>query len=696
MICFPSRTSSPFVRLYLFVLLVVVLLCVRSVFSQQIRILNEAIVSPPQGGQHSWYDIEADPENAKNLIVCGMRWDAKDNAERGFVYSSQDGGMTWRLALEDKHSSWVSEESCAYGVHGVAYFIADTSKIDDAGGLHHDQGITRIYVSRDGGKNWTLGTETGWTDFSASVVDINKGENENRLYVFFNNLWTYYSSVHDQGKPTNLPKFTDKVSDFDTTGNTIGLISYKYDDVHPAGPFYNDVMYKLRLHGSYPAQNLLLKDGSLLTLFWSKRKTFGADGRQDGREFILAAQHTDSQRRVLSEPVVLQQATEIHERQPLACNSYLSAPAAYDKVANKIYTVYLGGQGTHCTLMLATSTDNGATWASHPWVEKSVPLSDSTALPERRYKSLALARNNDGAMALLWRDTNDSDCWNFAASTDDGLTYSHPKHLSGCQLESKSKYRLSSATLDFFVAQADPSDPRDYASLRIENHDNFARSHTAGIAVSRDGVFHPVWVTFGKGEGQLHTAAIVIQALLSSKVQDVELPEDWREITGRVQFLYGGDQHYDPASGLLTVKTIIRNSGKQILQAPLRLEITANSDVGTVYPVDVQTEGVKQYWDVGGYLPSGGLLPGDVSRPIPVILHFVPDADAEPSDSLASLSMHLLAMSASANPLDSRAKGKEQAPLSSPTPIAPNSSGRSQGASSNLDADPQKPHNDIP
>jgi hypothetical protein len=34
-------------------------------------------------------------------------------------------------------------------------------------------------------------------------------------------------------------------------------------------------------------------DGSLLTLFWSKRRNFEADGKRNGREFIFAAQRTD-------------------------------------------------------------------------------------------------------------------------------------------------------------------------------------------------------------------------------------------------------------------------------------------------------------------------------------------------------------------------------------------------------------------
>jgi hypothetical protein len=636
----------------------------KTLAAQEIRILSEAVASPPQGGSHSWYDIEADPENANNLITCGMRWDAKDNANHGFVYSSQDGGETWHVAIEDKHTSWVSEESCAYGVHGVAYFIADASKIDDAGGLHHDQGTTRIYVSHDSGKSWALGTETGWTDFSASVVDSNPGPNQNRLYIFFNNLWTYYSSIHDQGKPEHLPTFTDKVSDFDTAGNTIGLISYKNGDTHTEGPLYNDNMYKLRLHGSYPSQNLLLRDGSLVTLFWSKRRVFSADGKRNGREFLFAAQHTDPQRGTLSDPVIIRQTLESPGSQPSACDSYLSAPAVYDTTKNTIYTAYLDGQNSHCTLMLAESTDNGATWSSHQWIEKIDPGADPAKSPQREYVSLALARNRDGVMSLLWRDSESSDCWNFAISTDDGATYSHPTEISTCSPAQDTKYSLTSASLNLYIAQASPSRPGDYAGFLIDNQGNFGSNHTSGIAVSPDGVFHPAWITDGGGRGQLHSAAIAVQGPVSGAAVQTALKSGWEDITNRVQFLYGGNQSYDAAAGLLTIDAVIRNSGKEALHAPLRLEVAPSSEVGIIYPANTHTQGAAQYWEVGQYLPSGGLGPGAVSGPIPIVLYFVPDANAKPSDRVASLSVRLLAPFATGNPSASPASNRSSATAS--------------------------------
>src|SRR6267378_1217878 len=73
--------------------------------AQEIKVSSNVVANPPGGGWHPLYEIHADPENGSNLIICGAKWNAKDNASYGFVYSSSDGGKTWHQALEDKNST---------------------------------------------------------------------------------------------------------------------------------------------------------------------------------------------------------------------------------------------------------------------------------------------------------------------------------------------------------------------------------------------------------------------------------------------------------------------------------------------------------------------------------------------------------------------------------------------------------------
>jgi hypothetical protein len=292
--------------------------------------------------------------------------------------------------------------------------------------------------------------------------------------------------------------------------------------------------------------------------------------------------------------------------------------------------------------MLEKSIDDGQTWSSSAWTEKPASGDQSAKLPEHDYGGLALARRDDGTLALLWQDSDKPGVWLFATSTDDGKTYSAPQQIS-IGSASNSGFHITSDSLGFFVAQARETIPTDDAGLRIDNHTGGGLPHTSGIAVTPDGVFHPIWTT---NRGQLYTAAIAV-----TKPRDPSKPEPartdgWQYETNRVKFTYGGTQQYDEQNKILTESVVIRNSGSATLQGPLRLEIKPNSRVGVIYPLDVVTEGsgddIGQYLDVGQYIPGDGLTPGASSSPIPLQFRFEPYSDAKQGGSVASVSLRLL------------------------------------------------------
>src|SRR5882724_4528808 len=107
---------------------------------------------PVAEGPHLWYEVQSDAEDPANVIVCGTRWDAETNGPVGFVYASKDGGATWRQALEDRRTAWVTEHSCAFGSNHRAYFVSEASKVVD-GWTHHELGRTSLFVSTDGGQH---------------------------------------------------------------------------------------------------------------------------------------------------------------------------------------------------------------------------------------------------------------------------------------------------------------------------------------------------------------------------------------------------------------------------------------------------------------------------------------------------------------------------------------------------------------
>ena len=182
-------------------LAVLTMLTVSSSFAQDAYIEYTSEASPKNGGWFPWYELASDPGNPHNLIACGSRWDAQDNAFYGFVYSTVDGGKTWHTALEDKNSTWVTEQSCAFGVQGEAYFVSEASNVIE-GQPHHDVGTTRIFVSHDAGRGWTEGAKSNWADYSASIVETQAGPNQNRLYTFYNDVYSTNSEPGNQVGPT--------------------------------------------------------------------------------------------------------------------------------------------------------------------------------------------------------------------------------------------------------------------------------------------------------------------------------------------------------------------------------------------------------------------------------------------------------------------------------------------------------------
>jgi len=127
--------------------------------------------------------------------------------------------------LEDRNTTWVTEHSCAFGSNHRAYFISEASKVVD-GESNHRLGTTRLYVSSDGGQQWTETFKTGWADWSTSAVS----SASSRLYTFFNSR-----NTAEPGR---------------NWGSNVGLLVFSPDGKNISGPFFDSTMQGLGYHGS--------------------------------------------------------------------------------------------------------------------------------------------------------------------------------------------------------------------------------------------------------------------------------------------------------------------------------------------------------------------------------------------------------------------------------------------------------------
>lgn len=584
-----------------------------------IAVRSAVKISPPSGGWYPWYEAAADPTDPNRLIVCGSKWEAKDNALYGFVFSSLDGGQSWHTALEDKNSTWVSEQSCAFGANGIAYFVSEASKVIE-GSPRHDLGTTRIFVSNDYGRTWAAAAKTSWADYSASVVDTLPGRNQNRLYTFFND--------------DDFGKIDPAKEQSEPNGNQIGLISFKAGDPQVTGPIVNPKMRALGIQGSYPEKALLLKDGSLLSLYL---------GGPTGAEPTLGVVRTNPDRNDLAAPIVV-----IYRRAVAQQEQFCAGDAsAYDPSQDRVYVAYPVFEGGRCRLMLTVSADGGATWSEGQPILQPDTVSHGVQNP-------AMAVNRNGILGVMWRDQPVSDCWYFAASADKGKTFTPAQALSQCFTGRTLALTESSAFLRMAGTLWVPSDPskpdspsgRLVSGLQVIDTRNTVWRNDSLTATS-DGVFHPVWIEVGSGEGQLRTAAVIVGASGEAPLDPLLMREKVsRDISQEVAVLYGGDQHYDISSSTLTVEVVLKNKSSKPIQAPIFLKaLTLDSKLGKLKIANASNgaSGPGAIWDLSNAVPSEGLQPGATTEPYALVF-CIPNNAVPPWEvELVSMQLEVLA-----------------------------------------------------
>jgi hypothetical protein len=483
--------------------------------------------------------------------------------------------------------------------------VADASKIDESGILHHELGTTYIYSSHDSGRTWRETTKTGWTDYSTSIVDSAPGPNQNRLYFFFNNLWTYYHSLNDRKALDGLPK----------GGNSVGLIGYKEGDAKVAPPVVNPDMAAIGYRGSFPAPSFLLRDGSLLTLFSSHFSTIETNNTKK-LEYVIASIRSNPGRTALEKPVTLVSDTT-KPGEGKKCGFGLTSGGAYDPVKDILYFAYPLGDDKFCHLMLTSSTDEGKTWKPAQLIH--LPNEN----PDSDYESPALAVNKDGVLGLMWEDGR-SGCWNFAASNSGSGRFDVRKPLNNCSSPAKDAQAIANAYLWSVLFQPPATDATGENRLAIRNMKNIMWRNSHASAVTPDGVFHPVWIDAGDGRGEIRTAAVTVIGAAELAAPEIG---GLTPVSNKVAILYGGTQLYSDKTGTLTLAVTFRNNGDAPIKGPFKLEaISVNSayfDVEVTNAANHATGG-GAVWDITGSVPGGVLAPGATSQPYTLTFHTTP------------------------------------------------------------------------
>jgi hypothetical protein len=582
--------------------------------AQTITVGKPTVVSPAGGGWHPWYEIHVSPDDANNMIICGTKWLATNNAPFGFVYHSSDRGSSWTQVLEDKSSEWVTEQSCAFGVHGVAYFVSNASKMISTGSLKHELGTTRIYTSRDSGKTWTVGVQTGWTDSSTSVVDTKPGPNQNRLYVFFNGLFAFYNSLGAKElAQENDPRKAN-------SGTRVGIVSYKDGDSAVAGPYSSIAMLAEQNHGSYPAPAFLLDDGSLFAFYVTQHKNSeGLLDRMTVEGVRIASEHSD----VGSPVTILDPLRETDEGYSQDCGYSQNIDGAYDAVRDKLYFVFPAAHDEKCRLFLVTSSDGGRSW-SKPQQLLSRDETDSS-----RYRSLAIAVNRDGILAVMWEQKPSSGCWMFAIAESGSASLSRAQELGTCGAASSTSRHPSSVGSSIIQEGSSASISKQYpgtATIYLRDTQNLVWRDES-IAVTPDGEFRPIWIDSANGNGEIRTTIVRVtsaETLINTAAKGL------KDVTSQVILSLGADQPYDFKTNTISFKLRVTNNSIESMKGPFKVAVSRIDPRFNFAQIANATNGAPAagaVWDIDASIPSNVLGPGATSEPFLLKFQYVPDDD---------------------------------------------------------------------
>jgi hypothetical protein len=563
-------------------------------------------------GWHPWYEVKADPENPKNLIVCGTKWDPHINGPFGFVYASADEGATWHSVLEDRNSAWVTEQSCAYGAKHRAYFISEASKVID--GRPNPSGMTRLFVSTDSGWHWAERIKTGWADYSTSAVSRSSGE----VYTLFNS-----------GNPSR--KEGNRIR-----GSSVGLLVFSGDGNKVAGPFYDSSMRGLGYQGVFPSNGVSLRNGSIVALYYGKRRT--PSGWEADLGVIRAIPSTGRKRPVL-EPTVISHPVMDWEK---GCFNYSDNSLAYSPETNRIFVVYVDGCSDTKRLLLTSSRDEGRTWT------KCAVVSYPRHLSQHPY-SPSLVANANAQLGLLWGDGDlrRSGRWFFSWIRKFALAESLTELSGGAD---ENEVNNDSLRVGIDQANAGSSNAIEDSSaitVTVLSELNTVWRGKGLVAMGNQAL--AVWPSSDKAGTHLYSSSWSVATPRSNPKDATDHNSSTGpDVTRQVAILYGGDQHFDANSRTLDVCLAVLNRGTNSMTLPLRIEARdMRSPIGTVQVLNAANslEDQGAWWDVIGSDTGHRLTPGATSKPFCLAFHLDSAAQAVSSseaDELLILKLKVL------------------------------------------------------
>ena len=507
--------------------------------------------------------VAASPRWAKHLVGGAMTNTKADGGIACRAYSSDDGGMTWKVGeFAEQTEFGGGDPQVAYTTRGTALFVALTMNKSEKG---KDCASMHVWRSEDGGRRWLDPAEVkcapSW-DHEQIVVDTTKGRFAGRIYI---------------GALYDYPVYRVGVFRSDDDGRT-------WTGPVEAANGGGDI-------GINDVTPMVLSDGTLVVPycdFQFKPEKIPSKGKGASGMWLVSS--TDGGVTFSAPWKVLTQEYVFggNAAKTLGAAGFpkFAADAGSKSFRDRIYAVWEDSRLGSTRILFARSADRGKTWS------EPKPLDASVAAEVHQFQP-AVAVNADGVVAATWFDTrNSADGSRYdeyvAASLDGGVTFLPPVRVSSASSEPRGGgNRRQMTPMAFFE--------KDRWAISLLSAAGWtAGGHYMGLTADKDGDFHPFWVDARSGTSQIYTARVRVPAAAaaSEKKSEVAASPALGEpvsIAGQVTIVFD-PPHFDAEKNEISIPVRLKNVSPSALYPPLRMEL---SGFGSGEP---ESAAEKDFW----------------------------------------------------------------------------------------------------
>jgi hypothetical protein len=535
---------------------------------------------------HDEMILGVDPTNPKHMISCSVINAPEINKRSTAIYTSADGGETWRATKDATHTPQSADPQCIFTTNGTALYLTEIPPVH-ARAADYNMHV-EIYRSNDGGMTWPAMTalDMGGWDRSYFAVDTTRsspyyGRIYNGAAAFKGGVEDAYVLMYsdDHGatwskpvKATTSPYLTNWMGscDVSTDGMLACVVFRRQRAENDEYPFKGPPMPLRQMSATM----------SVLT---------SSDG---GKTFSQHVITPISFRKLLYSGNIAQLAID---RSTTPFNG-------------RMYVVWEDMHTERTEIYIAHSTDKGKTWSSPALVSDDRTSPGIDPAPWQSMPNIAVTP--DGIVGVVWYDRrNDSTATGymprFAASLDGGETFTASVPVSERPLTATAR-----DDWPLFASDVDAGSP--VISLRMQwSGKHVSGGESLGFVATGPGEFRMVWADNRSGIDQLYTAPITVKG--NAIVNGDSTLATLHDVTRQISVDVTRNMH-SAGNDTFSIAVRLHNTGKDTITGPLKarvIDVKERTTALYVANADNGKTGAGAVWDFTALLPKGRLLPGD-------------------------------------------------------------------------------------